>query len=96
MFKVTITMVRPNVDINFPDGFPESVKIHVQNEYILTGRLLSKDVELSDDDLTKIITRVFNSQEDFNVWTDDPIVYSRKIKRNLQAANTGIVITQTT
>jgi hypothetical protein len=89
-------MVRPNVDINFTDGFPDPIKKHIQNEYVLPGRLISKDVDFSDDNLTKTITRVFKSQEDFNTWTNDPLVALHRAKRNVQAANTGIVITQTT
>lgn len=89
-------MIRPNVDTNFTDGFPEPIKRYIQNEYIGPGRLISKDVDFSDDNLTKTITRIFKSQEDYNVWTTDPLVSGHRQSRNLQATNRGIVITQTT
>lgn len=96
MFKVTITMIRPNLDTSFTDGFPNPIKQYIQNEYTKTGRLISKDVIYSDDILVKTITRIFRSQDDFTTWVNDPMIASHRQTRNLQAASTNVSITQTT
>jgi hypothetical protein len=95
MFKVTITMTRPTVDTNFTDGFPEAIKEYIQDEFIETGKLISKDVDFSDDKLTKTITRIFKSEEDFNSWVNDSTIDGHRQARNSQAAAVGITITET-
>jgi hypothetical protein len=96
MFKVIITMVRPDIDTNFTDGFPNPIKQYIRTEYTNTGKLISKDVTFSDDNLVKTITRIFKSQEDFTAWVNDPVIASHRQSRNLQATRTNVSITQTT
>lgn len=96
MFKVIITMIRPNLDTNFTDGFPNPIKQYILDEYTKTGRLISKDVGFSDDNLVKTITRIFRSQDDFTIWVNDPVIASHRQTRNLQAERTDVIITQTT
>ena len=84
MYKVTVTAIRPNTDVDFfiyDDDFADYIK----EEYIDTGKLLSRHF-IDVDSLTQECIFMFYKKEYYQEYVKDPAIQFQeavKIRYNL-------------
>jgi hypothetical protein len=80
MYKVVITNVRPNVNIAFA-RYDSDFCDYIEENYIKPGKLLGEKIELLDDKITEIHTMIFGSVDDYNTFSNDPVIrYQQPIR----------------
>jgi len=76
MFKVTRVQSRPNLEVEFwRENHPlvsESIQAYRQENYVQTGKFVSKTQEFSPDGLIRTTTTVWSSQDALNEFLADP------------------------
>ena len=71
MYVRKCIITRPNTDVIFrPDGSAAGTVIR---DYLNNGKLLHKGVDFSEDELTRIDTYIFNSEDDWLTFDKEPL-----------------------
>ena len=101
-FVKKIIIIRPNTDTPWADTLPWATPEQAQafidyrrTTYIDTGRL-TQTVEDSADNLTRTITSVFASQEDWQANAADPQTVAYHEARADWCAENGVILTTET
>lgn len=83
MFKITRKQKRNDQSIAFFDpknSMSEEVRNHIQQNYILTGKLLLSEDELSQDGLTLTTVIFWDSESSAREFGNDPVVSENLFK----------------
>ena len=95
--KVTAVQVRPSTDIDFfESSFNEDINRHIIETYKNTGKLISQEVIYSDDRLTRIGVKLFDSQESREELASDAIFREDNLNRTAYNKQNGITVTVVT
>jgi hypothetical protein len=81
MLIVTSTFVRPSVNIPFVPANHPSFVDNRENNYIQTGKILSRTVEDSADGLTRTIVTTWKTRAGFDEFRNDPVTIEFKTAR---------------
>jgi hypothetical protein len=70
--------------------------IYNKDTYILTGKLLNAETNISEDGLTLTTMLIWDSQASSDAWRNDPIVQEQfvQVMKSYHAAN-GITVVRT-
>jgi hypothetical protein len=78
MYKITGTQTRPNTQTAFltsaSDVIGGEVYIYIRENYINTGKIISHEVAVSEDQLTMTSTRLWATESDFNDFMADAYI----------------------
>lgn len=79
MFKTVYQITRPSTEVEFFNMrdsllISENSKDHLQNSYIITGKIVSFVNELSEDTLSMSSTTIWDSKNSYNEFNSDPII----------------------
>lgn len=77
--KTIATTVRPNTNVAF-FAFTEEQRTYFTNAYESTGKM-TRNVEKSPDNLTKIVERTFATEADYEAYKADPVSQAAKAAR---------------
>ncbi len=69
----TIREVRPNTDTDFYVASDDTIA-HIKKTYEDTGKSISFSISLSEDTLTKLKTRVFDTEANRNTFVNDEVI----------------------
>ncbi len=69
----TVREVRPNTDTDFYVSSDDSIA-HIKSTYEDTGKSLSFSISYSNDTLTKLKTRVFDTEANRNAFVADSVI----------------------
>ena len=70
-------IVRPNTDTTFYDT-PDNVLTYIKETFEDTGKSISFERVLSEDNLTLTKNRVFNTKDDRDAWEADSTIQSNR------------------
>ena len=87
---VVKTLRRPATSVAFQPSMSLTQKTHIHENYVLTGKLIFKHVDVSPDGLTKTITRIFANQEDYDQYKADTIIETYRDDSNLHNTTNNI------
>lgn len=94
--KVTATQVRPSLDVEFyTSPFTEEEFAHINQNYFDTGKLIAQSVVYSDDLLTRIGVKIFDSHESRIELSIDPVFMKDNRARALYNNANGITVSAT-
>lgn len=80
MYKVNITSVRPDNNIEF-FRYDSDMYDYIEEKYVQTGDLVSLKISLSEDKFTEDCEMIFDSKQTFHEYIKDPILtYQEPIK----------------
>jgi hypothetical protein len=80
MYKVVITNIRPDINVEFV-RYDSDFYDYIEEHYVSCGKMLGEKIELSNDKLTEVHTMVFNSADDYNSFYNDPVIrYQQPIR----------------
>jgi len=80
MYKVNITSVRPDNNIEF-FRYDSDMYDYIEEKYVQTGDLVSLKITLSEDKFTEDCEMIFDSKQIFREYIKDPILtYQEPIK----------------
>lgn len=85
MFKVIITSVRPNIDNDF-FRYDSDLYDYIEEVYMQDGKLLGRDVSVSDDLTTETCLLMFDCKESWVAYKTDPVIHyqnMRKVRFNM-------------
>ena len=75
MIRITNTFRRPTTDIPFHSvNMTTELFEYIKTTYKDTGKLVHIQVVNSDDLLTMVATWVWNTQEDYMAYQEDPVI----------------------
>jgi len=69
----TTKEVRPNTDVDFYVADEDTIA-HIKETYEDTGKSISFSISLSEDTLTKLKTRVFDTEANRNTFVEDSVI----------------------
>jgi len=69
----TTKEVRPNTDVDFYVADEDTIA-HIKETYEDTGKSISFSISLSEDTLTKLKTRVFDTETNRNTFVEDSVI----------------------
>jgi hypothetical protein len=98
MYELTLTSTRPTTDVEFfsaNDGQHEAFRNNWGTKYLLTGKVMLAEIDLSSDKLTQTITHAWDSEESFNESIADPVVIDFATKREEYNNTHGITSSRT-
>ena len=85
--------VRPSTQVDFPRRVSNSEKAHILENYVLPGKLLFQNLDISDDGLTRTTTRIFANQAAHNQFKTDPALDSLRAEQATYCSAHNITIT---
>lgn len=89
MFNViTITLTRPSTEIDW-DQYQNSIQDYIKTAYVDTGRILSRQHNVSDDRLTCQIVTTFSDDTSALSFLQDPTIGSMVEQRNSMIIEAG-------
>ena len=77
--------VRPNMETPFFAASDEVI-LHIYEKYEKTGKCTSFDISYSEDGLTKVKTRIFDSESSRNEFVADPVIQELKVSHKAHCA----------
>ena len=96
-FKEIGTYVRPSTSVPWATEIIDRTarSADYQEKYVLTGKVISDDSELSADELTIAHTRVWLTEEDYRDFLANPLTIQLFDQYNQYNNSVGIVHTKT-
>lgn len=89
MFIVQRSFTRPDTSILFYKNTPE-FNAHAKATYKDTGKLHTSSKTLSEDKLTQVISMLWESEEAWQEWLDDPVCQAHFNRRNAYYEQYGV------
>lgn len=80
MLTITSTFIRPTADIPYVIS-DQSFIDNRDNNYIQSGKILSRTITNSEDNLTRVIVTTWRTRQDFEEFKVDPITIAFKEAR---------------
>lgn len=97
MYKVVRKQIRPNIQIAFY-GFNRSTTLSAatlqlrEQKYVQTGKIVSVDRIISEDQLTMTTTVYFRNKADKEEYQSDPELADMRQEQTEYFSNKGIVV----
>jgi hypothetical protein len=79
MFRTIVKHTRPNTSVEFFNPKNSSLvsdetRLHIRNNYIVTGKIVHSEEVISEDGLSMTITAIFQNEATYNEWMNDTII----------------------
>jgi predicted chitinase len=78
--KTIITEIRLSKDVTFFEWATETIQ-YIDETFVKTGKLINREINYSDDGLTKTIGLEFSSAETAKEFTTDPTLIEARSKK---------------
>jgi hypothetical protein len=98
MYENIVTSIRPTTDVEFfsvNDSQHEAFRTNWGTKYLLTGKVMLAEIDLSSDKLTQTIVHAWDSEESFKESIADPVVIDFVAKREEYNNAHGITSSRT-
>jgi hypothetical protein len=80
MLIITSTFVRPTTNVPYAVA-DQSFKDNRESNYVQSGKMLSREIINSEDNLTRVIVTTWGTRRDFEDFKIDPITLNFKEAR---------------
>jgi hypothetical protein len=76
MSKLILTRLGKHIEFRtaVPNMSPSEIRSYIENNYNLTGKILSRSETLSEDGLQLCVTTLHRSNQDRIEYTNDPVI----------------------
>lgn len=93
MYQITVVTARPSTDAVF---WPQSEEVrNIVQGFRSDGSLVSDNLTVSEDGLTRTYTAIWLSKEKYLEFIDNEVVSNERWQRKLYNKNNNIVMTTT-
>jgi hypothetical protein len=79
MYRVITKHTRPNQTVDFFSPktstlVSEETRLHIRDNYIVTGKIVHSEDSLSENGLELTITAIYQDEATYNEWKNDTII----------------------